>query len=40
MWFDLLLIILAISPLLRTARFFARESETMYSGGDEAGFSS
>jgi hypothetical protein len=37
MWIDLLLILLAISPLMRTTKFLARDSGIQHSRGDEAG---
>jgi hypothetical protein len=35
MWLDLLLILLAISPLMRTTRFLVRNSASLYVRGDE-----
>jgi hypothetical protein len=35
MWLDLLLILLAISPLMRTTRFLVRNSGTLYARGDK-----
>lgn len=37
-WFDLLLILLAISSWMRTTRFLAREFDSLNPGGNEAGF--
>jgi hypothetical protein len=35
MWLDILLILLAISPLMHTTRFLVRNSGTLYTRGDE-----
>jgi hypothetical protein len=35
MWLDILLILLAISPLMHTTRFLARNSGTLYVRGDK-----
>ena len=35
MWLDLLLILLAISPLMRTTRLLVRNSASLYARGDE-----
>jgi len=35
MWLDMLLILLAISPLMRTTRFLMRNSGTLYACRDE-----
>jgi hypothetical protein len=35
MWFDLLLIALAVFPLMHTAKFFSHRSRILYSHGDE-----
>jgi hypothetical protein len=35
MWLDMLLILLAISPLMRTTRFLVRNSGTLYGRRDK-----
>jgi len=35
MWLDLLLILLAVSPLMHTTRFLVRNSASLYARGDE-----
>jgi len=39
-WFDLLLILLAISPFMRATRFLVKDSGALYSRRDEADFNS